>query len=151
MTEEPATRWRLGDRWPPIWKDPPEFNWPNGSRVNFVEVMNGPWLVEHERYPTGPMIPLPDRYGRTTAGHWVLWEQKTRDNVGDALRQLTGGLRELVALGRQVDMLAVSLERFDGKEPWKCKHDGLLMRRGQVDDAPYTISNRRVMVEQRRK
>lgn len=151
MTEEPATCWRRGDRWPSAWKAQPVFSLPDGSRADFVEITNGPWLVQHLGYPTGQMIPLPDRYGQTTTGLWILWEEKTRDNVGNALRQLTHGLRELTKLGRSVDILGVSLERFDGKEPWKCRNDGLLIRRGQVDNAPYMISSRKVMVEQRRR
>ena len=119
--------------------------------MRFVEIMNGSWLVAHEGYPVGPLIPLPDRYGKTDKGRWVLWEEKGRDNVGEALRQLRGGLRELINLRRQVDMLGVSLERFDGKEPWKCNHDGRLMRSGQVGDTPHSISGRVVLVEQRRR
>lgn len=149
MTEESPTLWRLGYPWPSAWNRPPRFSNELGEKLRFAEVVNGSWLVENADYPVGSMIPLPDRYGKTDRGSWVLWEEKGRDNVGKALRQLDGGLRELLDLGRSVDILGLSLERFDGKEGWRCSRSGLLMRSGQLGDVPHSISGRTILVEQR--
>ncbi len=100
-------------------------------------------------YPTAPGTPVPDKYGRTDSDEWIVWEEKTRDNVTWALRQLDFGFRILRSLQRRVDMLGISLERFDPKEGWTWDHEGYLIRRGQLGQAPHEISALKVMIEQR--
>jgi len=106
-------------------------------------------MIESLNYPTGPLITVPDRLGRTDSGKWVLWEEKTKDNVDWALRQLSDGLRNLRALDHPVNMLGIALEKFDPKEGWTADRTGLLVRRPQLGPAPYEISSIRVLVETR--
>lgn len=68
------------------------------------------------RYPTGSRIPIPDKDGRTVPGDWILWEEKKWDTVTWALRRLAEGIRILRELEHRVDLLGLSLEKFDPKQ-----------------------------------
>ena len=149
LTEEPPIRWTVGSPWPRGWAQCPTFEpaYPGGLR--FVEILNDTWLTDRLRYPKGPYIPLPDRLGRTDGEEWVLWEEKTCDNVVQALRQLDAGLRNLRTLAHPVHRLGLSIEKFGRKEGWKRGVDGYLVRKGQLGQAPHDISSLRIMVEMR--
>ncbi|MCI4356549.1 MAG: hypothetical protein L3K18_05335 [Thermoplasmata archaeon] len=115
----------------------------------FIEIYNDTALTTDLGYPVDSMIGLPDKLGRTDEDAWVLWEEKGRDNVKKALRQLEDGLGNLLKLGKRVDRLGISLDRFDGVEPWKRHPLGYLMPKAQVHATPFEVSGRKVWVEQR--
>ncbi len=114
-------------------------------------MVNSSYMKKELGYPTGFRITIPDKYGKTSSGIWVLWEEKAKDTVEWALRQLDDGVRNLKALGRPVGLLGVSVEKLDRKEPWVCNHLGYLMRRDQIGEAPHPIDGMPVMIEQRRR
>ncbi|MCI4321453.1 MAG: hypothetical protein L3K05_04015, partial [Thermoplasmata archaeon] len=148
LTEEPRIHWRLGEPWPRGWHRP-RFVKEDGHQVVFIEIYNDTALTTDLGYPVDSMIGLPDKLGRTDEDAWVLWEEKGRDNVKKALRQLEDGLGNLLKLGKRVDRLGISLDRFDGVEPWKRHPLGYLMPKAQVHATPFEVSGRKVWVEQR--
>lgn len=132
------------------WNRRPTFSRACPGGLRFVEIVNSTWLIERMGYPSGQYDVVPDRLARTDQGESVLWEEKTRDNVTHALRQLSDGLRNLGRLGHAVHRLGVVLERFDPKEQWTCAVSGYLVRREKLGAAPHELSSLRVMVETRR-
>ena len=149
MTEEPPIKWTREEPWPHGWHPRPRFAACHPPGIEFIEVVNDTYMRSEWGYPTGQLIGIPDRIGRTTDDEWVLWEEKTKDSVGYALRELDQGLYQLRRLKRPVHMLGLTLERFDPMEAWRTSHEGYLMKKGQVSGTPHDISGLPVMVERR--
>jgi hypothetical protein len=150
VTEERATKWVRGQSWPSGWKAIPLFVRAAPPGLRFVEVVNSTWMIQRMGYPSGLHDAVPDRLGETDSGEYVLWEEKSKDNVSHALRQLDEGMRNLRTLGRPVQRVGVVLEKFDPKEHWACSPTGYLIRREQLGAAPHELSSLRVMVEIRK-
>lgn len=138
--------WRRGSKWPFL-ADQPKFSLSPDGPLELVWAVNSRGLTEWHGYPRNTSIP--DFYGKVTDGRFILFEVKGRDAINRAMAyQLPSGVRNLRALGRPVQLLAISVSKIRPAEGWAQARNGLL-RRGDLAETPAEVEGMKVILDQR--